>query len=74
VRAGEFGVVVPPEDPRTFAAALSDLAGRSADLAEFGGKGSRWVAQFESGKVLGRFEHRLRRIAPAQSPAAVPSN
>lgn len=59
---GEFGVVVPPDDPEAVASALSDLAGRPADLTRLGDNGAQWVTRFESGAVLGRFECRLRQL------------
>jgi len=63
VRQGDFGVVIPPEDPEAIAGALADLAVRPAELAQLGLRGSRWVARFEAGTVLGQFEQQLKELA-----------
>jgi colanic acid biosynthesis glycosyl transferase WcaI len=62
VREGNFGVVVPPEDPGAIAQALTALAARPADLARLGRTGARWVKRFEASSVLGQFEHRFQEI------------
>lgn len=66
VRQGNFGVVVPPEEPEAIAGALTDLAARPAELARLGLRGSRWVARFEAGAILGQFERRLQELNGAQ--------
>jgi colanic acid biosynthesis glycosyl transferase WcaI len=66
VRQGSFGVVVPPEEPEAIAGALTDIAARPAELARLGLRGSRWVARFEAGAVLGQFERRLQELNGAQ--------
>jgi len=62
VRQGGFGLVVPPQEPRALAEALTDIAVRPAELVQLGLKGSRWVERFEADLILGRFERRLREL------------
>jgi len=69
IREGDFGVVVPPEDPAAIVQALSDLAVRPAELAKYGPRGLEWVGQFESNRVLGQFERRLLEISQFSRPA-----
>jgi colanic acid biosynthesis glycosyl transferase WcaI len=61
-RQGNFGVVVPPEEPGAIAGALADIAARPAELARLGLRGSQWVTRFEAKIVLGQFERRLQEL------------
>ena len=62
VLQGDFGLVVPPENPGAIARALVEIAARPAELARLGQQGVRWVMQFEAGSVLGQFERRLQQL------------
>jgi colanic acid biosynthesis glycosyl transferase WcaI len=57
---GNFGVNVPPGQPRELANVLNALAKDSARLAEYGAAGRRYVEQFEKSRV---FENFLRELA-----------
>jgi colanic acid biosynthesis glycosyl transferase WcaI len=63
VRCGDFGIVVPPENPLAIASALTEIAVRPAELARLGQQGSRWGKRFEARFVLGQFERRLQEIS-----------
>jgi putative colanic acid biosynthesis glycosyltransferase WcaI len=60
LREGNFGVNVPPGQPRELASVLDALAKDPARLAEFGAAGRRYVEQFEKGRV---FENFLAELA-----------
>ena len=57
---GNFGMNVPPGQPRELARVLAALAKDPARLAEYGAAGRRYVEQFEKGRV---FENFLRELA-----------
>jgi len=57
---GNFGVNVPPGQPRELARVLDALAKDPARLAEYGAAGRRYVEQFEKTRV---FENFLRELA-----------
>ena len=60
LREGNFGVNVPPGQPRELASVLDALAKDPARLAEYGAAGRRYVEQFEKSRV---FENFLRELA-----------
>jgi colanic acid biosynthesis glycosyl transferase WcaI len=55
LREGNFGVNVPPDQPRELAAVLGALAKDRPRLAEFGEAGRRYVEQFEKTRVFEKF-------------------
>jgi colanic acid biosynthesis glycosyl transferase WcaI len=59
---GDFGVNVPPGQPRELASLLEALAKDPARLAKYGAAGRRYVEQFEKGRV---FENFLAELATA---------
>jgi colanic acid biosynthesis glycosyl transferase WcaI len=59
---GNFGVNVPPGQPRELAGVIDALAKDPQRLAEFGAAGRRYVEQFEKGRV---FENFLGELAGA---------
>lgn len=64
IAASGSGVVVEPENPRSFADAVLDLKHRPADCARMGAEGSRFVRDnFARETVLDRFSEDLRRLA-----------
>jgi colanic acid biosynthesis glycosyl transferase WcaI len=60
LREGNFGVNVPPDQPRELAAVLDALAKDRQRLAEFGEAGRRYVEQFEKTRVLQDFADKLK--------------
>jgi len=52
---GNFGVVVPHDDPKTLAGELERLAADPHSLAEFGGSGRTFVAQYDRELVFRNF-------------------
>jgi colanic acid biosynthesis glycosyl transferase WcaI len=65
LREGNFGVNVPPGQPRELAAVLDALAKDPQRLAEFGAAGRRYVEQFEKNRVMESFADELRSITKA---------
>jgi colanic acid biosynthesis glycosyl transferase WcaI len=55
LREGNFGVNVPPDQPRELAAVLDTLAKDRRRLAEFGEAGRRYVEQFDKTRVFEKF-------------------
>jgi putative colanic acid biosynthesis glycosyltransferase WcaI len=55
LREGNFGVNVPPDQPRELAAVLDALAKNPQRLAEYGAAGRRYVEQFEKTRVFENF-------------------
>jgi colanic acid biosynthesis glycosyl transferase WcaI len=55
LREGNFGVNVPPGEPRELAAVLDALAKDRQRLAKFGEAGRRYVEQFEKTRVFEKF-------------------
>jgi colanic acid biosynthesis glycosyl transferase WcaI len=55
LREGNFGVNVPPGQPRELAGVLDALAKDPERLAEFGAAGRRYVEQFEKTRVFENF-------------------
>ena len=55
VREGNFGVNVPPDQPRELAAVLEALAQDPQRLAEYGAAGRRFVEKFEKTRVMENF-------------------
>jgi putative colanic acid biosynthesis glycosyltransferase WcaI len=62
LREGNFGVTVPPGQPRELAAALEALAKDPARLVEFGTAGRRYVEQFEKTRVFENFSRELAGV------------
>lgn len=59
---GNFGVNVPPGQPRELARVLDALAKDPARLAEYGAAGRRYVEQFEKSRVMQDFEEEMRAL------------
>jgi colanic acid biosynthesis glycosyl transferase WcaI len=59
---GEFGVNVPPGQPRELAALLAALAKDPERLAAYGASGRRYVEQFEKGRVMESFVRELAAV------------
>ena len=55
LREGNFGVNVPPGQPRELAVLLDALAKDPPRLAEYGAAGRRYVEQFEKTRVFENF-------------------
>ncbi|PYI94618.1 MAG: colanic acid biosynthesis glycosyltransferase WcaI [Verrucomicrobia bacterium] len=62
LREGNFGVNVPPGQPRELAAVLDALAKDPQKLAEYGAAGRRYVEQFEKSRVLENFVDELAGV------------
>lgn len=60
LREGDFGVNVPPGQPRELAVLLDALAKDPPRLAEYGAAGRRYVEQFEKTRVLQDFADKLK--------------
>jgi colanic acid biosynthesis glycosyl transferase WcaI len=63
VKTGSFGENIPPGDAKGLAEILRKLASNQPLLRQYGLAGRQYVAQFESGKVLGQFTSDLQRVA-----------
>ena len=63
LREGQFGVNVPPGQPAACAELISQLSRESGRLRAFGQAGRLYVEQFETSRVLDRFEMVLRHLA-----------
>ena len=61
LREGNFGVNVPPGEPRELATLLEALAKDRQRLAEYGAAGRRYVEQFEKTRVFENFVGELAR-------------
>lgn len=61
LREGNFGVNVPPGQPRELAAVVESLAKDRQRLAEYGAAGRRYVEQFEKTRVFENFAGELGR-------------
>jgi len=59
---GDFGVNVPPGQPRELAAVLDVLAKDPQRMAKFGEAGRRYVEQFERGRVMENFSRELAAV------------
>lgn len=59
---GNFGVNVPPGQPRELAAVLEALAKDRQRLADYGAAGRRYVEQFEKTRVFENFMEELARV------------
>jgi colanic acid biosynthesis glycosyl transferase WcaI len=62
LQEGNFGVNVPPGQPRELARVLDALAKDPARLAEYGAAGRRYVEQFEKARVFENFLAELDAI------------
>jgi colanic acid biosynthesis glycosyl transferase WcaI len=62
LRQGNFGVNVPPGQPRELAAVLDSLAKDPQRLAEYGAAGRRFVEQFEKAHVMRSFADVLEAL------------
>ena len=63
LQEGPFGVHVPPGQPEACAALINGLSRSRDGLKAFGQAGRLYVEQFETSRVLGRFEAVLRQLA-----------
>jgi colanic acid biosynthesis glycosyl transferase WcaI len=63
IQVGGFGENIQPGDAKGLAESLRKLASNRALLQQYGVSGRQYVAQFESGKVLGKFTSDLHRIS-----------
>jgi colanic acid biosynthesis glycosyl transferase WcaI len=59
---GEFGVNIPPGNPRQLADLLDALAQDPPRLAAYGAAGRRYVEQFDKGRVMENFLGELSGI------------
>jgi colanic acid biosynthesis glycosyl transferase WcaI len=59
---GNFGVNVPPGQPRELARVLDALAKDPQRMAKFGEAGRRYVEQFEKGRVMENFSRELAAV------------
>jgi colanic acid biosynthesis glycosyl transferase WcaI len=62
LREGDFGVNVPPGQPRELAELLAALARDPQRLAVYGANGRRYVEQFEKGRVMESFAKELAAV------------
>ncbi|MBV8846864.1 MAG: WcaI family glycosyltransferase [Bryobacterales bacterium] len=63
IREHQVGMVVPPEDPSAFAAALRWMREHPEERREFGRNGRRVIeTQFDRSLVLGRFGSHLEQV------------
>jgi colanic acid biosynthesis glycosyl transferase WcaI len=62
LREGNFGVNVPPGQPRELAVVLGALVQDPRRLAEYGAAGRRFVEQFEKTRVMHDFAEKLRAL------------
>jgi colanic acid biosynthesis glycosyl transferase WcaI len=62
LREGNFGVNVPPGQPRELAVLLDALAKDLQRLAEYGAAGRRYVEQFEKTRVMESFADELKAL------------
>ena len=62
VEEGNFGVNVPPGQPRELAAVLDVLAKDPQRMAKFGEAGRRYVEQFEKERVMENFSRELAAV------------
>jgi colanic acid biosynthesis glycosyl transferase WcaI len=71
VAEARCGYVVPTGDPLAIATALRSAESMRDQLPKMGEAGRTWVAQFESGRTMARFEEVLIGIAARASGEAV---
>lgn len=71
VAEGGFGVTLPPGDSAALAAVIEELATDPERLKRFSQAGSRFLADFEFGKVLGDFTRVLKEVAEEFNRKAV---
>ena len=71
LKEGQFGVNVPPGQPAACAEIISQLSRESGRLRAFGQAGRLYVEQFETSRVLGRFETVLRHLAEIRGSETV---
>jgi colanic acid biosynthesis glycosyl transferase WcaI len=71
LRKGNFGVNVPPGQPRELAALLDSLAKDPQRLAVYGAAGRRYVEQFEKSSVMRNFAQELQAVGGSRAPRAM---
>ena len=71
---GRFGAKVDPGQSQECAALIERLAAERACLPAWGEAGRKYVEQFESDGVLGRFEFALRQLAARRAEISQPSS
>ncbi len=68
IQKANCGLGVPPEDPRSMAQAIRDLAAQPEHLQQFGNNGRRFVEEhLDRRRLTGRYHQLLHRIATAKS-------
>jgi colanic acid biosynthesis glycosyl transferase WcaI len=72
VKAGAFGINVPPGQPEQLARTFRDLGQDRQVLGDWGQAGRKYVARFERGKVLSDFFEKLKSFSLQECASSSP--